>query len=436
MSRSAALKALVVLLGLGLSASGCAAGPEASSVVASLDPALTPSAVVVDPASPSTESASPGASSVASPGASIVAAAPSAAPTRAASAKAASSAKRTVKPSARTTRAAAAPAGVLGAVGTGKVPVPAQGRPADTTRPTRVIGTGTPAGCTSAAVVAAVGAGGVVTFNCGPAPVTIRMTRTAKVRNTNPTLVLDGGGKVTLSGGGARRILYQNACDGAQGWTTNHCQDQETPTLVVQNLTFADGDATGEKAEGGGGGAIFVRGGQLKVINSRFVRNRCDATGPDVGGAAVRALSQYRSGPVVVSGSSFEGGSCANGAALSSIGVSWLIVNSRFSHNTATGRGANPARSGTPGGGSGGAIYLDGNRFTLDLRGSVIEDNRAPEGGGAIFFVSNDRTGTATLAASILRRNPSLGFETAGLPGIFFLGARPPSITAGTMLGR
>ncbi len=431
-NRSPALKALVVLLGLAVSAAGCAAGPEAASVVASLDPAVTPSAEPASP-SPSGEQASPSASPTTSPAVSVSASA-SPAPARAASAKAASSAKKAAKPSARATRAAA-PAGV-GAVGTGRVPVPAQARPADTSRPTRVIGAGTPAGCTSAAVVAAVAAGGVVTFDCGPAPVTIRMTQTAKVRNAHPTLVLDGGGKVTLSGGGARRILYQNTCDSAQGWTTNHCQDQETPSLVVQNLTFADGDATGEKAEGGGGGAIFVRGGRLTVINSRFVRNRCDATGPDVGGAAVRALSQFRGGPVIVSGSSFEGGSCSNGAALSSIGVSWLIVNSRFAHNSATGRGANPATSGSPGGGSGGAIYLDGNRFTLDLRGSVIEDNRAPEGGGAIFFVSNDRTGTATLSASTLRRNPSLGFETAGLPGIFFLGARPPSITAGTTLSR
>ena len=51
-----------------------------------------------------------------------------------------------------------------------------------------------------------------------------------------------------------------------------------------------------------------------------------------------------------------------------------------------------------------------------------MEDNKAREGGGAIFFVSNDRTGTMTLSDSTLRRNPSLGFET--YPGIFFLGAK------------
>lgn len=297
-----------------------------------------------------------------------------------------------------------------------------------------VIGHGAPGGCTSEAVVAAVARGGVVTFDCGPAPVTIRMRRTAKVRNTNPVLVLDGGGLVTLDGGGRRRILYQNTCDRRQTWTTSHCQDQATPMLVVRNLTFAHGNSTGETTDGGGGGAIFARGGRLVVSGSRFVANRCDRVGPDVGGAAIRALSRFRGLPVRVVGSTFTGGRCANGGALSSIGVSWTITGSTFRDNRATGRGANPARAGSPGGGNGGAIYLDGNRFTLTLRGSTLEDNTAPEGGGAIFFVSNDRTGTATIAGSTLRRNRSLGFETPGLPGIFFLGARRPAVVGGTTL--
>jgi predicted outer membrane repeat protein len=296
------------------------------------------------------------------------------------------------------------------------------------------VGRGTPESCTSAAVVSAVARGGLVTFDCGPEPVVILMRRTAKVRNTSPSLVLDGGGKVTLSGGGARRILYQNTCDRAQVWTTDHCQNQATPRLVVRNMAFTRGNATGQTVDGGGGGAIFARGGRLTIIDSTFQGNRCDRVGPDVGGAAVRALSQFRNLPVRVVGSTFTGGRCANGGAISSIGVSWAITRSTFTGNRATGRGANPARSGTPGGGNGGAIYLDGNRFTLSLRDTLIEGNTAPEGGGAIFFVSNDRTGTATLAASTLRANRSEGFETPGLPGVFFLGARPPRLTEGTRL--
>jgi hypothetical protein len=296
-----------------------------------------------------------------------------------------------------------------------------------------VIGTGTPAGCTSAAVVKAVAAGGIITFDCGPAPVTIAMTATAKVRNASRQVVLDGGGRVTLSGGGKRRILYMNTCDAAQGWATSHCQDQESPRLTVQNLAFANGNSTGQTAEGGGGGAIFVRGGRFKVVNSRFTANRCDRTGPDLGGAAIRVLSQYHGLPVYVVHSTFERGSCSNGGALSSIGVSWTVLNSVLTHNSAVGRGANPARGGTPGGGSGGAIYNDGNRFTLTIAGTLITDNHAEEGGGAVFFVSNDRSGTMTIRNSTLRRNPSDGFETQGLPGIFFLGAHAPSVSASTL---
>jgi hypothetical protein len=199
--------------------------------------------------------------------------------------------------------------------------VPPEAAAVDTSRPTRVIGDGTSASCTSQAVVAAVAGGGIITFDCGPDPVTVTMTSTARVRNdAAPEVVLDGGGLVTLSGAGQRRVLYQNTCDAALGITTSHCQDQDHPRLTIQNITLADGDSTGEEE---GGGAVFVRGGRVKVVNSTFLRNRCGQDGPDLGGAGMRVLSQSANKPVFVVGSTFEGGTCANGGALSSIGVSW-----------------------------------------------------------------------------------------------------------------
>src|SRR4029078_12967423 len=119
--------------------------------------------------------------------------------------------------------------------------------------------------CTSKRVVRAVAKGGVITFDCGPAPVVIRLRRTAKVVNTSHRVVLDGGGLVTLSGMGRRRILYQDTCDKRQIWTTSHCDDQARPRLVVQHLTLADGNSTGNLAEGGGGGALLDHRGQLTV---------------------------------------------------------------------------------------------------------------------------------------------------------------------------
>jgi hypothetical protein len=300
------------------------------------------------------------------------------------------------------------------------VKVPRKARAVDSSHPDRWVGSGTPRSCTSRALVRAVAKGGIIRFRCGPDPVRIELRRTAKVVNTSRRVVLDGRGLVTLSGGGKRRILYQNTCDQRQTWTTSHCDDQATPRLVVQNLTFADGDATGETYDGGGGGAIFARGGRLKIVGSKFVGNRCDPTGPDLGGGAVRALSQHAGQPVTVVRSTFTEGVCSNGAALSSIGVSWSIYNSVFTGNRAIGRGANPARPRTPGGGSGGAVYADGNDFRVLLAGTRIARNHAREGGGAVFFVSNDRSGVLEIRSSTLRDNPSDGFETD--PGIFFLG--------------
>jgi hypothetical protein len=308
--------------------------------------------------------------------------------------------------------------------------VPAEAQEEDSSNPDTLIGNGTSQSCTADAFVTAVARGGVITFDCGPEPVVITLDRTAKVFNDqNPDIVIDGGGKVTLSGGGRVRILYQNTCDPDQVWTTSHCNDQDHPRLTVQNLTFVDGNA---KSVEEGGGAIFVRGGRLKVVNSRFFNNVCDDVGPDVGGGAIRVFDQYQDRPVYVVNSTFGGEGignvCSNGGALSSIGVSFTVINSMLTHNEAIGDGANPERPGTPGGGSGGAIYNDGNTFTLSICGTEMTHNRANEGGGAIFFVSNDRTGTLIIEDSLLEDNPSLGFETDGYPGIFVLADGDPQV--------
>jgi hypothetical protein len=354
-----------------------------------------------------------------------------------------------------------------------------------------VVGNGTPAGCTSAAVVAAVAKGGTISFDCGPGAVTIDMAQTAKVVNTSPSVVLNGGGKVTLNGQGAQRILYMDTCDRKQVWTTPHCQQQATPNLVIENITFQDGDSSGDGQTGGG--AVYAFGGRLTIQNSTFVDNRCaPVSGPDVGGGAVAALWQDHSAavkiagshftgnvcdspgaggggggvfsaqnrlaisgstfasnscaptgpdvggaavrayvmnaPVKVTGSTFSDNVCSNGGALSSIDASWTVAHSTFTGNQAIGTGANPPAKGTPGGGSGGAIYNDGNKMHLSLVDSTLQNNTAKEGGGAIFFVSDNRTGTLSITGSRLVGNPNQGFQTPGLPGIFFLGAHRPTI--------
>ena len=328
----------------------------------------------------------------------------------------------------------------------GHATIPAEAAAEDVSSPTTVVGTGTPASCTGEAFVAAVANGGVITFDCGTAPTTIVLTATAKVfNNTAPKLVIDGGNKVTLSGGGTTRILYMATCDKAQVYPPGpgDCNTNPGVQLVVQNLTFIDGNAKGiadAMGNGGGGGAIHAQGGSLKVVNARFFNNVCDDLGSDVGGGAIRKLDYLvapGAGPArpvwivhsTVGGKAGLGNACANGGALSSIGVSWNILNSLLSDNTAVGHGANDGQ-----GGNGGAIYNDGNEIVMNVTGGLIENNKANEGGSAIFFVSNDKTGSITLTDSITRNNPRGTFETPNLPGFYVIAKQPASIVNSQIL--
>lgn len=288
--------------------------------------------------------------------------------------------------------------------------IPPDGALEDISITDQTVGSGTAASCNEDAFISAVAKGGVITFNCGAAPVTISITKPAKIyNNAKPRVVIDGGGMVTLDGGNQTRLIYMNTCDESLVWTTPHCDNQEFPQLTVQNLTFINGNSRAD-TEYTGGGAIWARGGRLKVINSRFFNNSCALLGPDVGGAAIRAFSQYNSLPVYVVNSVFGGAVGlgnygANGGGISSIGVSWKIINSLFSYNYATGNGGNPAAYGTPGGGSGGAIYNDGLTMTLSLCGTLIESNSVNAHGSAIFFVSNNHNGTINITDSVIRNN-------------------------------
>jgi hypothetical protein len=292
----------------------------------------------------------------------------------------------------------------------GNFPVPVEAGPEDVSIPDHIIGNGTPESCNCDDFINAVAQGGKIVFNCGSQPLTITLDRPAKVFNDGkPDIVIDGNGLITLSGGGKTRILYMNTCDEEQHLTSSHCQNQENPHLTVQNITFADGNSTAE-TEYDGGGAIWVRGGRFKVVNCRFFNNACLSFGPDLGGAAIRVFSQYNNLPVYVVNSTFGGAEGygnfgSNGGSISSIGVSWTIINCLFSYNKATGNGGNPSQSGTRGGGSGGAIYNDGNTMTLTILGTLIEKNSVNAYGSAIFFVTNDHSGNIRIDKSIIHNN-------------------------------
>jgi hypothetical protein len=221
------------------------------------------------------------------------------------------------------------------------------------------------------------------------------------------------------------------------------CNTNPGVQLVVQNITFAFGnskDIPDGANNAGGGGAIYAQRGSLKVVNARFFDNVCADLGSDLGGGAIRKLDYLvapglgPSRPVWVVNSTFGGApsygnSCANGGALSSIGVSWNIFNTLLSNNTAVGHGANSGQ-----GGNGVAIYNDGNEIVLAVTGSMIENNTANEGGSAVFFVSNDKTGSITIKDSTSKNNPRGTFETPGLPGFYVIAKQPAQIVNSQIL--
>ncbi len=306
-----------------------------------------------------------------------------------------------------------------------------------------VVGDGTVASCTSAALAEAVRGGGDVSFNCGGSAVTIVVNETLKTCNTHNCahpwkggqpishMTLDGGGLITLSGGGSRGIFYANTCQESFGWLSDNCQGQTVPHITFRNIGFTSGNASSAPAGvdtlpgGGGGGAIGMRGGKLTVQNAWFTSNRCMSAHSDAGGGAIRVTGV--NGGATISNSRFTGNKCANGGAVSSLQTPLSISGSTFTDNTATGHGASSGK-----GGNGGAIYFDGTAQNVKISKSTITGNVAPEGGPAVFYVSNNGAGSLTIEGSSLTGNSGESFHTSPYRSIFFKG-KSLNVSGGTV---
>ena len=263
--------------------------------------------------------------------------------------------------------------------------------PFDVTAPT-VVGSGTPASCTEAALEAALAAGGRITFACGSTPITITLTGQ---KNIATGAGLDGGGLVTLSGGGTTPLFVVNAgvtlalarltvASGRTGANGGAVYNSGTLALtgvtVAGNLATASNDIWGSPANGG---AVFNAGGTVLVDRSTFSNN------------AVTSWSCSR-------------GTSANGGAIFSGGGTLLVVNSTFAGNSAS---AWDAFYGTAG--NGGAIFNSGSRLWIvssTLAGNAVSSANNFYGtggqGGAIF-------GGGTLASTVLAQGAS-GANCAG----------------------
>jgi hypothetical protein len=305
--------------------------------------------------------------------------------------------------------------------------LPAEAQPVDTSHPTTVVGTGTPSSCTFQALSAAVKGGGIITFNCGPNPVTISVTSTLKppisTGGTALHIVIDGGNKVTLDGGGSVQIL---------SWVHSTWRTSQD-TLTLQHIQLSNGKATGTKTipactaqpnaqcstgyTDGQGGAVYVADGSLRVIDSIFTGNQAAMLGPDTGGGA---LYLFGSGTLAyVAHSTFQNNTASNAGAIGMLWVGASIYDSLFEGNHAVGTGANSVDSTqcscddgngdqVGSGGNGGAIYKDGgDGVNLTLCGDLVQENSANEFGAAAFLTADGSAATLIIDDSVLKNNSS-----------------------------
>ncbi len=295
--------------------------------------------------------------------------------------------------------------------------VPAGGQPVDTSSPTTVVGTGTADSCTFAALEAAVANGGIITFDCGAGPVTIPISATLQVPTTKDT-VIDGNRQVTLDGQNQVRILSFDSAN----WQNNEHR------LTLQHLALVNGKTTPTEAipqapppcsqgwNDGEGGAVYMRDGNLTVIDSMFVGNHAAPLGPDTGGGAIYVMGSKHG--VLIVGSTFAQNEGSNAGAVGGLFAQLEIYDSLFTGNKAVGNGANnndPSQCSAinngqneiGSGGNGGAIYSDGNSVNVVLCGDKIVNNAAGTGafGGGLFFTSNNMQGDLSIIDTIMTDN-------------------------------
>lgn len=93
--------------------------------------------------------------------------------------------------------------------------------------------------------------------------------------------------------------------------------------------------------------------------------------------------------------------------------------------------GRQPGPSDTPGGGSGGAIYTDGDNYNVVIADTIVRDDNARAGGGVFFVVDND--GTLTIKGSHAAPQLEREFFTASFLGIFFHSSGDPLVADSTI---
>jgi hypothetical protein len=266
-----------------------------------------------------------------------------------------------------------------------------------------VVGDGTPASCTEAALRAAMASDGTVTFNCGASPAAITIGSQIEVR---ANVTLDGENRITLQGGGGRIFFHRSF-------------DRSSSALTLRNLTLTGGSASGSQTQANGAAILSVNNSfdgrtfpqTLTLENVSVINNDSRLTAFDAGvgqnaydfGGAIYS----QGGVLVVRGSTFRDNDANNGAggALHVLQSTLLVENSNFANNSAI--GAEPRNS------QGGAIYIDGVNTPQGgfarILGSTFTNNRAFNSGGAIYVNMYENSNQFVVERSSFTNNAVTG---------------------------
>jgi len=301
---------------------------------------------------------------------------------------------------------------------TGGEPTPESGcagrlEPVAHVEPIEVVGDGTAASCDEQAVHDAVAAlnsagGGTLTFACGGAH---GITLTQSIFFTASAIV-DGNGEITLSGGGAVRVIR-----------LDHYLD-----FVVQRITVRDGHVAPGGDDESGAGLLSPWFGTLKIIDATFENNHSASEAQDVGGGAIYAGGLTEA---VLSGARFVGNSGSIGGGVLSRSTNLRVVDSVFVDNSAT------TYAGDGQYGNGGGLYID--RMWLDapvdfaMCGGVFTGNHAKQHGSALFSYNLEGAG-ALIDRSSFTDNDMQDSPGGGTGSVYHQGV-PLRLVGSTLAG-
>lgn len=166
----------------------------------------------------------------------------------------------------------------------------------------------------------------------------------------------------------------------------------------------------------GQGGAVYMRDGNLSVIDCIFENNHAAPLGPDTGGGAIYVQGSKHG--LVIEGSTFRNNQASNAGAVGGLFCEHHVYNSLFENNAAVGHDANNndpnqcdainnGQNEIGSGGNGGAIYSDGIDVDFYICGDKIVNDAAGDNafGGALFFTSNNFAGTLSIIDTTITGN-------------------------------